>query len=69
MLLFYVVDCFWNPWSDWDDCPVTCGEGAVSRSRTNVVDDDCPGSYCEGDDRETDTCNPRCCPGWLISNL
>ena len=56
------MDCVWDQWSAWDDCPVTCGGGIISRSRDEIIDE-CPGAPCAGPNVETDTCYEECCPG------
>ena len=54
----------WEGWSDWSDCPVTCGPSTRSRSR------DCkggqPGGYgCIGLDTMTKDCSRDACPSKL----
>ena len=66
----YAVDGTWNDWGDWEDCPISCGGGTHSRSRTcneptcNSVIDEC-GAACAADgssDTETEDCNTQECP-------
>ncbi|XP_050410177.1 coadhesin isoform X2 [Patella vulgata] len=52
------VDGNWRPWSDFNSCSVTCGNGTQSRSRT--CDNPAPvygGADCHGDGNETRSCN------------
>lgn len=47
----------WSPWSSWSSCPVTCGRGERSRTRT------CSGDKCEGSSVEMKTClSSEVCP-------
>lgn len=53
----------WTIWSEWSLCPVSCGGGQHSRSRscTNPA----PmygGTKCEGDKTENKLCNSQHCP-------
>ncbi|XP_078487952.1 uncharacterized protein LOC100179634 isoform X3 [Ciona intestinalis] len=59
-----VQDCpFWRAWSSWTLCPVTCGGGLISRSRTCMNGD--PGDVgCEGAISESSICNSEVCPSW-----
>ncbi|XP_069502497.1 SCO-spondin-like [Ambystoma mexicanum] len=51
------VDGAWTPWSPWSDCPVTCGEGVVVRTRACINPPPRNnGSICEGPDSETQSC-------------
>ncbi|XP_069066851.1 SCO-spondin-like [Pleurodeles waltl] len=57
------VDGAWTPWSPWSDCPVTCGEGVVVRTRACINPPPRNnGSICEGPDTETQRCStlPLC---------
>ena len=56
---------YWDLWSDWSDCSVTCGRGTVSRSRECVNGN--PGDHgCEGNDSEQKVCRSekQFCPTW-----
>ncbi|OWF46785.1 uncharacterized protein LOC110455207 [Mizuhopecten yessoensis] len=56
-------DAGWSDWSPWTSCPVLCGGGVVSRSRPcDNPTREYPGSYCEGSDYETTSCNSQACP-------
>ncbi|CAC5418366.1 Adhesion G protein-coupled receptor B2,Coadhesin,Thrombospondin-1,Adhesion G protein-coupled receptor B1,Mucin-like protein,Hemicentin-1,Adhesion G protein-coupled receptor B3,Thrombospondin-2 [Mytilus coruscus] len=53
----------WTSWSEWSVCPVSCGGGRHSRSRscTNPA----PmygGSTCKGNTKDNQLCNPQHCP-------
>ncbi|XP_022109876.1 SCO-spondin-like [Acanthaster planci] len=53
----------WSAWSDWPDCPVTCGGFELFRDRdcTNPVPQH-GGDNCPGDAEETFICNENPCP-------
>ena len=59
-----MVEYQWDPWGNWTDCSVTCGNGQKSRSRAcvrngAVVDSD----RCEsGNGNETANCAMPACP-------
>jgi hypothetical protein len=56
------IDCEWAAWSSWF-CPVTCGGGTATRSRSIHVESSCGGESCKGQDVETmDQCAPLPCP-------
>jgi len=61
----------WGEWSEWDECPVSCG--GADQGRTRVCDNPAPqygGDDCTADgttDSETQKCNENPCPingGW-----
>ena len=56
--IFYNL-AVWNNWGSWR-CSVTCGFGTRTRTRTCNTINSIP---CEGTNIESDTCNPRSCPG------
>lgn len=56
--------CFASDWGAWSTCPVTCGGGSRTRSRS-VTRGSCPTS-------QTETCNPQPCPnqpGCVMDNM
>ena len=58
------VDGGWTDYEDWSDCSAECGGGTQTRSRTctNPAPEH-GGNKCEGEDKETRTCNTEHCPG------
>ena len=58
-LSFLPSDCLWGPWSDWDQCSVTCGQGQRQRTRTVAIPAKNGGS-CEGDTEEFVDCEFTC---------
>ena len=61
-----LVDGVWEPWSNWSQCPVTCGGALSHRNR------DCHGPFhgggeCIGSGLESEMCNDNPCPGKLDS--
>ncbi|EDO26284.1 predicted protein, partial [Nematostella vectensis] len=56
------VNGTWSPWTGWQSCSATCGDGVQSRTRTcNFPQDANPGSMCEGDDTEQKPCKIKRC--------
>lgn len=56
------VDGYWEDWSGWEHCNVTCGGGIRQRNRTCVM----PlygGANCTGDHMDYEECNTLECPG------
>ncbi|XP_060604925.1 signal peptide, CUB and EGF-like domain-containing protein 1 [Ruditapes philippinarum] len=52
----------WSHWGEWSGCGVTCGGGFNSRSRNCNNPNTSPnGKYCEGDTKESITCNSKAC--------
>lgn len=60
----FAVDGIWQPWSDWGDCPVTCGGAEHSRNRT-CFGPFYDGANCSGPATETRDCNTQHCPGQI----
>jgi len=62
------VDGGWTDFSDWSECSAACNGGSQSRSRT--CSNPAPangGADCDGDDSETQDCNPDPCPVISVS--
>ena len=58
------VDGGWSMFKDWSACPVPCGGGEQTRTRTCT--DPAPahgGAICTGDSTETQDCNTDKCTG------
>ncbi|XP_067022317.1 A disintegrin and metalloproteinase with thrombospondin motifs adt-1-like isoform X6 [Acropora muricata] len=57
------VDGGWASWKPWSTCPVTCGGGVQSRSRTCTKPPPTHGGEdCQGDGLMTRSCNENPCP-------
>jgi len=54
------VDCQWEPWSDWEACSVTCGNGVHARVRTKQTEAN-GGRPCNGTDNEKAACGQANC--------
>ncbi|XP_060607592.1 uncharacterized protein LOC132759768 [Ruditapes philippinarum] len=58
----------WSNWGSYSSCPVTCGTGSVTRSRScNNPTPAHGGTTCSGSATETGTCTKPACPingGW-----
>lgn len=62
ILFLLTVDGVWQPWSEWEECNVTCGGGSHSRYRT-CIQPQFGGAPCNGSDIDTRECNTHFCPG------
>ena len=61
------VDGEWSDYSEWTECPVNCGGGLQSRSRT--CSNPAPahgGEECAGDSEESRECNTYLCQGEIL---
>ncbi|XP_053393892.1 SCO-spondin-like isoform X2 [Mercenaria mercenaria] len=58
---FCPVDGVWEPWTDWDECSVTCG-GAVHSRYRNCTGPFYGGANCSGPAKESRDCNTHHCP-------
>ena len=63
LLNFIFVMLGWTNWIE-DDCPVTCGGGSTSRTRTCMSgDQQLSNDACGGEGSMSVTCNDQNCPG------
>lgn len=62
MCMIFIVDGYWDPWSGWEDCDVSCGGGIQYRNRT-CVEPLYGGANCTGNDTDDQECNTQNCPG------
>ena len=53
---------FIGPWSNWNECSVSCGTGVKFRTRSCIA-------YCENRTIENKDCYKGCCPGNEIKYL
>ena len=60
-----VVDCVWEPWSEWTACNVTCNDGTRWRTREKIPEK-YDGNPCLGEAWETERCFPKHCPSMNI---
>ena len=59
-----LVDGMWSEWSEFGECPVTCGGSTQERTRTCT--EPAPangGADCVGDATESQECGTDPCPG------
>ena len=65
-ILYLIVDGVWDGWSQWQDCPVTCGGADRERSRTcHYSEPSNKGLYCQHDGSsgaQTQRCGEASCP-------
>ena len=59
-----VVDCVWEPWSEWTACNVTCNEGTRWRTREKNPEK-YDGNPCLGETLEAESCFPKHCPSMM----
>ena len=59
--LWYLVDCKWSPWTNWDLCTRSCGGGMQGRTRSVKVPERNGGKRCEGDPMQMRNCNMQPC--------
>lgn len=55
-------DGVWGGWSNWTQCPVTCGGGLAVRVRQCIGPFN-GGAPCNGTANDTMVCNTQPCPG------
>ena len=58
----FSVDGVWLPWSDWDDCSVSCG-GAIHYRYRECEGPFYGGANCSGPGVDDQACNTHHCPG------
>lgn len=64
IFVYTSVDGVWGDWGLWSSCPVTCGGGQITRSRScEYPDPENPGEPCVGSDTQNFPCNQNTCPG------
>ena len=52
------VNGMWSLWTEWQQCPVSCGDGFQTRSRTCTNPEPQHGGLsCAGDDQEPQGCS------------
>ena len=52
------VNGMWSLWTEWQQCPVSCGDGVQTRSRTCTNPEPQHGGLtCVGDDQEAQGCS------------
>lgn len=62
--LLSVVNGNWATWSSWSACSKSCDNGTQARTRTCTnPSPQNGGSNCTGNDRQTQHCNTKRCPG------
>lgn len=59
------VDGFWNEWSSWSSCSVSCSNGTMQRTR-ECNNPSYGGSECRGQYMETVDCFLGECPGMKL---
>ena len=64
-LILYLVNCKYGKWGQMSKCSKTCGGGTQFRTRGIEVKKAHGGKDCEGDAKETQSCNNQDCPGML----
>ena len=62
------VDGYFEPWSQWSECSVTCATGSQTRQRV-CVEPLYAGSECSGPRDEERNCTMVECPGNVRSFL
>ena len=58
------MNCTWSSWGNYSACPVTCGGGTQTRTRTKLVVEK-NGGICSGLSYQERQCNTEPCPGIL----
>ena len=68
VILPAAIDGNWGEWSAFSDCPVICGGGEITRTRS--CDNPVPalgGDDCAGDNTDSEICNSLPCPSKYIA--
>ena len=61
LYFYYLVDCKWGTWTNWDLCTRSCGGGMQGRTRAILVPERNGGKRCVGDPLEMRNCNMQPC--------
>lgn len=65
-VFIFVVNGWFDDWSKWSSCSVTCGDGHKTRTRICHQPTD-GGLPCHGKRSQTLTCTAPPCPGYLVN--
>ena len=69
-ILFITVNGGWSDWTNWSECPVSCGGAVKERSRAcNSPTPQYGGENCDGDLTETAECGMSPCPGMYTTQI
>ena len=61
---FFLVDCEYSYWSEWEECSKTCGGGNQTRTRQVIREAWYGGTKCSEEDKlESASCNQEPCQG------
>lgn len=55
---------YWLEWSDWSDCPATCGVNVIRYRSRECSDGSEDGSNCFGQSRQKENCELPTCSKW-----
>ena len=60
--IYLTVDCKWSEWTS-GDCSVSCGDGLRINTRSKLTEALYGGAPCIGENKMTEKCLARICPG------